>query len=245
MRVAPWVRGWAQAPSRRAGGAELPARHCVTGWPSCCLLGGSGRRLIPQLPFSQRDWKNHNHRLLKPAWAWTLCEYIILQCWVIPAKDISSACNWFVYIYKSPFRNWSSDARASHWVPPEPFSLTRGLSGMAHTAPERIRDLAAGAGRAVFPGGPRRVTAVGEVCFGSCSARSVQNVQNSLHLWYDTAFPKPPQSSLWILCVCGLIIIVTTIIPFSLFCLQGNIPKFFLSPSFSLWRENSHILLLL
>ena len=50
------------------------------------------------------------------------------------------------------------------------------------TRPERIRDLAAGAGRAVVPGGPRRVTAVGEVCFGSCSARSVQNVQNSLHL---------------------------------------------------------------
>lgn len=93
MRVTPWVWGWAQGLSRRAGGAELPGRRCVTRWPSCSLLGGFGRRLIPQLPFAKGDRKNHNHRLLKPAWAWTLCEYIILQCWVIPAKDISSACN--------------------------------------------------------------------------------------------------------------------------------------------------------
>lgn len=37
------------------------------------------------------------------------------------------------------------------------------------------------------------------------------------------------QSILWILLVCGLIIMVTTIIPFSPFCLQGNMPVFLIS----------------
>lgn len=67
-------------------------------------------------------------------------------------------------------------------------------------------------------------------------------IWNSLHLWHDTAFPSH-QSILWILRVCGLIIIVPTIIPLSLFCLQGNtyLSKF----SFFLKKKNSHILILL
>lgn len=62
----------------------------------------------------------------EPARAWPLCEYMILQCWVIPAKDISSACNWFVHIYKHWSGNWSCDARALPWMQPEPVTLTGG-----------------------------------------------------------------------------------------------------------------------
>lgn len=58
--------------------------------------------------------------------AWPLCEYTILQCWVTPAKDISSACNWFVHIYKHWSGNWSCDARALPWMQPEPVTLTGG-----------------------------------------------------------------------------------------------------------------------
>lgn len=48
------------------------------------------------------------------------------------------------------------------------------------------------------------------------------------------------QSILWILCVCGLIIMVTTVIPFSPFCLQGNMPiflSFLFCLFFFLWKE--------
>lgn len=110
-----------------------------------------------------------NHCLLMPAWAWTLCEYFILQCWVIPAKDISSACNWFVYIYKNLIRNWSSDACALHRVQPEPCSLSWGLGGMMISSasgnpwPPCIR-----AGCAVFTKVTGCFIADGvEVCFGS------------------------------------------------------------------------------
>lgn len=162
-----------------------------------------------------------------PAWAWTLCEYILLQCWVIPAKDISSACNWFVYIYKNLFRNWFNDARASHWAQSKPCSLPCGLGGMIRLAPATMPDTCL-----------REVHAV------------LTKISGAVHcwwgwglLWFETVctfdmilhFPSH-QSVLWILRVCGLIIIVTTIIPFSLFCLQGDI-RIFLSFLFFLWKK--------
>jgi hypothetical protein len=163
-------------------------------------------------------------------------EYMILQCWVIPAKDISSACNWFVHIYKNPFGNLSNDARALHLVQPEPFSLiwTCELDTSTH-AGEVPGSCCSRAGR-----GDHRVTgrviAAGvrllRLLFQPMPTECVQ--QSAPLIWY--AFQKPPMH-LWILCVCGLIIIVTVVIPFSSLCLQEHMPFLSLFFSFSVFKK--------
>lgn len=148
----------------------------------------------PATALCLRETENRNHWLLNPAWAWTLCEYIILQCWVIPAKDISSACNWFVYIYKNLFRNapvmhvlragCSQNSSAS---PVDSAGL------IAHSTREGSWSPGSGAHRAVFS----KVTGISllvglRFALVLVSAWYVQNVRNGLHHWYDTAFPEPP-----------------------------------------------------
>lgn len=124
----------------------------------------------PATALCLRETENHNHWLLNPAWAWTLCEYIILQCWVIPAKDISSACNWFVYIYKNLFRNGPmmhvlhAGCSQNSSAPPVD---SAGL--IAHSTREGSWSPGSGAHCAVFKQGHGHFVAGGvEVCSSSC-----------------------------------------------------------------------------
>lgn len=153
---------------------------------------------------------------------------MILQCWVIPAKDISSACNWFVHIYKNLLGNWSNDARALHWVQPEPFSLTMGLvdwAGYFRIVLERMR---------------------GSSCLGAGGELSTKVTGTFLHWWgrswlwfcvspvcteclkqvctFDMILHfQSHQSILWIL-RCVWLNRSNSSNTFSPFCLQGNIP---------------------
>lgn len=150
---------------------------------------------------------------------------IIIACWTQPGpghsvntlscnvglfqpKTFQSACNWFVYIYKK-----------NPEIGPMMHVLCTGYSQNLSASPVHLASW--------FLGTPERngdqaIRCLQEVTGHSLPvglrfalvltlAQYVQNVQNSLHLWYDTAFPKPPIHFVD-LRVCGLTIIVIMVI---------------------------------
>lgn len=230
--MAPWSLGWDPSPVRVLVGLSYLGFGLWLDCSSCFFLGGFGWCLIPQLPVF---WENHNRCLLNPAWAWTLCEYVILWCWVIPAKDLFQVPVTDLYIF---IEIYSEIGPVMHVLrtgcSQNPSASPVDLVGWFHVAPERICGL----------------TALERAMLSLPRSRA-------FHYWWGWGllwFLFPPdmyrtfktvctfdmilhfqshQSILWILCVCGLIIIVTTIIPFSPFCLQGKISIFL---SF-FWRQ--------
>lgn len=87
--------------------------------------------------------------------------------------------------------------------------------------------------------GHRGISLLGgvEVCFGSCFSPICTECskQSAPLMWYCISKATNPFCGFYV--SVALIIMVTTIIPFSPFCLQGNMPIFLSFLFFFLWEE--------
>lgn len=201
--VIPFPDRCVQYGSLLSGGDLNPVRASGTEFPGLCCM----TRLLVLLS-SRWLWLMPN-----PRTAHFLRETeqtVIIACWRQPGPGHSVntfSCNvglfqpktfqvpvTDLYIFiKNLFKNWSNDARASHWVQSEPCSLPCGVGGVIlRSTSDAAWCPCLSAGRAILTGSQGQVIA-GGVRFAL--------VRNSLHFWHDIAFPKPPICFVGFMCL--------------------------------------------